>query len=144
MLRRQSRCSGLNFPEFDRFVSRRDNVCVDKLPLPGSARRHAAEDLHLRQTRSPAHSLGNRDPHIRHFLVLACLLRWLSGFASSSRSWVFGVLESSIVIWRALHWWHVVSWSSRDYLRRWIWRCWPGLLARSSLWRKTTRPFSRS
>src|SRR5262245_16224495 len=37
--------------------------------------RHAEVDLHLRQTRSPAHALGNGFRHSRHFLVLVLLLR---------------------------------------------------------------------
>jgi hypothetical protein len=32
--------------------------------------RHADVDLHLRQTRSPAHALGNGFRHSRHFLIL--------------------------------------------------------------------------
>jgi hypothetical protein len=34
------------------------------------AERHADPDLHLRQTRSPAHALGNGFRHSRHFLIL--------------------------------------------------------------------------
>jgi hypothetical protein len=34
------------------------------------AERHADVDLHLRQTRSPAHALGNGFRHSRHFLIL--------------------------------------------------------------------------
>jgi hypothetical protein len=34
------------------------------------AERHAAVVLHLRQTRSPAHALGNGFRHSRHFLIL--------------------------------------------------------------------------
>jgi hypothetical protein len=33
-------------------------------------KRHADVDLHLRQTRSPAHALGNGFRHSRHFLIL--------------------------------------------------------------------------
>ena len=69
-------------------------------------RRHVEEDLHLRQMRSPAHSLGNCVPHIRHFLILASNLSPVSGPASSSRDSVCVVLHSSIVIWPAVHWRH--------------------------------------
>jgi hypothetical protein len=34
------------------------------------AERHTDVDLHLRQTRSPAHALGNGFRHSRHFLIL--------------------------------------------------------------------------
>ncbi len=42
--------------------------------------RQAAVDLHFLQMRSPAQSLGNGCPHIRHFLILRSILRSAFGF----------------------------------------------------------------
>ena len=44
--------------------------------------RQAANDLHLGQIRSPAHTLGNGRPHIRHRLVLRSESRSVSGALS--------------------------------------------------------------
>jgi hypothetical protein len=42
--------------------------------------RHVELDLHLRQIRSPAHSLAKRSLQTRHTRVLACVCSSLSGF----------------------------------------------------------------
>jgi hypothetical protein len=71
---------------FRRWLGRAVNAQPERVPTQGRAmavacyfqmlrrsmepERHADVDLHLRQTRSPAHALGNGFRHSRHFLIL--------------------------------------------------------------------------